>query len=306
MPQASSTSHCSLPIPRTPIAHNNGAIVSANSTFSPTLITTTTSSPPIQSMSISTSTQTRPIAATISMATSTSAPQLLAFPTANTTAVPSSNNSRTTSQFQQNFPYATGIPTTTSTTTPPSSLPHMTPMTKPGFRNTTTSQTGCLHSTGHSFHTTSNSKLKDGNSQSTEHISIPGWPPTNVSFDAYGNDNTPSENHTSTLPPSIMLSHSSATLPNTQQPPLKQQNNCVAADAPTYRSLRHPPHAANLEEPGRSRALHIINKALMYRIDSAFPGSRGFHQALPTVAPYHHSAAQTPDYPPPPPLASPT
>ena len=164
------------------------------------------------------------------MATSTSAPQLLAYPTENTTAVPSSNSSRTTSQFQQNFPYATGIPTTTFTTTPPSSLHHMTPTTKPGSRNTTISLTGCLHSTGHSFHTTSNSKPKDGNSQSTERISIPGWPPTNVSFDAYGNDNTPSENHTSTLPPSITLSHSSATLPNTQQPPLKQQNNCVPPD----------------------------------------------------------------------------
>ena len=157
----------------TPVAHNNGATVSASSTFCPTPTTTTTSSPPIQSTSSSTSIPTSPNAATISMATSMLAPQLLASPTASTIAAPNSNNSKTTFPFLPNSPYVIGIHTTTSTTTPLFNLPPMTHMTKPGSKSTTTSQTGCLRSTGLSFPTTSNSKLRDGSSQNTEPTSTP-------------------------------------------------------------------------------------------------------------------------------------
>ena len=72
-------------------------------------------------------------------------------------------------------------------------------------------------------------KPKVGNSPNIERTFTPDWPLTNVSFDDYDNANRPSENHTFTLPPNTTLSHFSATSPNTQQPPLKQQNNCAAA-----------------------------------------------------------------------------
>ena len=96
-----------------------------------------------------------------------------ASPTESITAVPNSNNYRTTSPFPLSFPYATGIPTTISTTTPPSNSHPTTPTTKPGSRNTTTLPTGCLPLTGPSSHTTSNSKLKDGSSRSIERTFTP-------------------------------------------------------------------------------------------------------------------------------------
>ena len=170
------------------------------------------------------------------MATSMSAPQPLAFHTENTTAEPSSSNSRTISQFQHNSPYAIGIPTTTFTTTPPFSSHPTTITIRPRTKNTITLPTGCLHSTGPSSHTTSSLKPKVGNSPNIERIFTPDWPLTNVSFDDYDYANRPSENHTFTLPPNTTLSHSSATSPNIRQPPLKQQNNCAAAAIQTWKS----------------------------------------------------------------------
>ena len=153
---ASSISHFFSLTRPTPIAHNNGAAAFASSTFYPTPTTTTTSSLPIPSTSSSTSIPTNPNAATINMATSTLAPQLSASPTASTIAAPNSNNSKTTFPFLQNSPYVIGIHTTTSTTTPLSNSPPMAHTTKPGSKSTTISPTGCLHSTGLSFPTTSN------------------------------------------------------------------------------------------------------------------------------------------------------
>ena len=170
---ASSTSHFFSHTPPTPVAHNSGATASASSTFYPTPTTTTTSSLPIPSTSSSTSISTNPNAATINMATSTLAPQLSASPTASTIAAPNSNNSKTTFPFLQNSPYVIGIHTTTSTTTPLYNSPPMTHTTKPGSKSTTTSPTGCLHSTGLSFPTTLNSKLRDGSSRNTEPTSTP-------------------------------------------------------------------------------------------------------------------------------------
>ena len=235
---ALSTSPSFLHTLPTPVAHNNGATVSASSTFCPTPTTTTTSSPPIQSTSNSTSIPTSPNAATINMATSMLAPQLLASPTASTIAAPNSNNSKTTFPFLQNSPYVIGIHTTTSTTTPPFNLPPMTHMTRPGSKSTTTSLTGCLPSTGLSFPTTSSSKLRAGNSQNTEPTSTPDWPPTNDFSDAFGNASTLSENHTYTPPPSITPSNFFATLPNTPQPPLKQPKSYEAAATPTSKSMQ--------------------------------------------------------------------
>ena len=95
------------------------------------------------------------IAVTTNMATFTSAPRPLAFPTGNTIAEPSSSNSTTISPYQQNSPYDIGIVTTVFTTAPPSSSHPMTPTIRPGSKNTTTLPTGCPHSTGPSSHTTS-------------------------------------------------------------------------------------------------------------------------------------------------------
>ena len=121
----------------------------------------------------STSTPHHHIVVTTSMDTSTSAPPPLAFHTENTTAEPSSSNCRTISQFQQNSPYAIGIPTTTFTTTPPFSSHPTTITIRPGSKNTITLPTGCPHSTGPSSHTTSSLKPKVGNSQNIERTFTP-------------------------------------------------------------------------------------------------------------------------------------
>ena len=61
-----------------------------------------------------------------------------------------------------------------------------------------------------------------------------------------------------------MPSNFFATSPNTPQPLLRQQNRRSGrhTDLEVYAIRRM---AANLEEPGRSRALHILNKALIHR-----------------------------------------
>ena len=233
MRPASSTSHYSLHIHPQHTDLNSGATASASSTSFHIPTTTTTFSPKTPFKSTSTSTPLHHIVVATSMATSMSAPQPLAFHTENTTAEPSSSNSRTISQFQRNSPYAIGIPTTTFTTTPPFSSHPTTLTIRPGSKNTITLPTGCLHSTGPSSHTTSSLKPKVGNSPNIERIFTPDWPLTNVSFDDYDYANRPSENHTFTLPPNTTLSHFSATSPNTQQPLLKQPNNCGAVAALT-------------------------------------------------------------------------
>ena len=93
--------------------------------------------------------------ATTNTATFTSAPPALASPIGNTTGVPSSNNSRTTYQSQQNYLYDIGIPTTICITSPQSNSPPMTTTIKPGSRNIITFPTGCHLSNGRSFPNTS-------------------------------------------------------------------------------------------------------------------------------------------------------
>ena len=73
--------------------------------------------------------------------------------------------------------------------------------------------------------------------------------------------------------------------------------------------------AANLEEPGRSRALHhqqsppfpqSYTTQAKHSSHCTFPGAPRLHKALPTVAPYHHPAAQTFGHSSPPPVSPPT
>ena len=175
-------------------------------------------------------------AATTSTATFTSVPPASASPTESTTVVPSSNNYRTTFQFQLNSLSATGIPTTIFTTSPPSNSPHTTITTRPGFKSTISSPTGCRHSTGHSYPSTSNSKLRAGNLPSTVLTSTHVWPHTSVFSASSVEGNMPSMNHISTPPLDYIRSHSFATSPNTPEHPLKQPSNCVAANILTWRS----------------------------------------------------------------------
>ena len=125
------------PTPPILTAHSSGGSASANFTYFPTPTISTTSFPPIQSTSSSSSTPNPLTAVTINTATSTLAPLLSASPTASAIGVPSSNNSKTTSRSQPNSLCAIGKHTTTSTTTPPSNFPHMTHTTRRGFTNAT-------------------------------------------------------------------------------------------------------------------------------------------------------------------------
>ena len=190
----------------------------------------------MQCMSNYTSTLPPPNAATTNMATFTSALLASASRTGNTTVVQNSNNCRTTSPFQRNSPFATGILTTTSTTSHPFNFPHMTLTTRPGFKNITSFPTGCRHSTGLSYPTTSSSKLKVGSSPNTVLTFTPVWPPTSDFSASSADGNMPSTNHISSPPLDCTLSHSSAISPNTRGHLSKQPSNCAAANTLTWRS----------------------------------------------------------------------
>ena len=254
---ASSTSHYFSHTPPTPVAHNNGATASASSTFYHTPTTTTTSSLPIPSTSSSTSIPTNPNVVTTNTATSTLAPQLSAYPTVNTIAAPNSNNFKTTFPFLQNSLYVIGIPTTTSTTTPLSNSPPM-----------------------------------------IEHHYIANWMPSlnwpfishHLKLKAQGWQFAKHRAHFySRLATHKRLFRRLRQRQYTLREPhlytstkhhalqiLRNLTKHTAASFEAAKQLRSGRHtdlevyairrmAANLEEPGRSRALHILNKALIYR-----------------------------------------
>ena len=118
-------------------------------------------------------------------------------PSENTIDTQNSNNYTITTPFQLNFPYATGTPRTTSTTTAPFTFPITTPMIKHGHTNTCGSKNGNLHSIGPISKDTSNSKPQVGNFQNIAPLSH-GCPLTNVSSNGSVDDNTPSGNLTFT------------------------------------------------------------------------------------------------------------
>ena len=130
-------------------------------------------------------------------------------------------------------------------------------MTRPGSTSATEFPTGRHLSIGLSFSTTLNRKPKAGSSPNTEHTSSPALPPTSDSSDVSDDaSKTISEPH---LFASLTLLRS---LTEHTADSFAKQRTGRHTDPELYAIRRM---AANLEEPGRAKALQIIHKAMQYR-----------------------------------------
>ena len=258
--QPFSTSHPPRTVP------NDGAHGFYNSGSTQTTIPTPTFLPPIRSTSNFSSTPTTHNDATTSMAIAMWAPPRSAYPAENTTAEQNSNSWPRLLPFQPNSPFATGTQPIPSPSFPPSTSPPTQTMTKPGSTNICTCPAGNLHSTGLTSHSASSSKQTAGNSADTEHISFHAWPQSLPPLSKA----TP----TTTFHSPTHTSH--ITQASRPHRPTRPHQTHTRASFDAARQLRSGKYtdlevyairrmATSLEEPGRSRALHLLNQALTYR-----------------------------------------